>query len=575
MEIENKQVNVTFTEEDLVVNLGGEDKPYVEHVDLDEISLLISRFPDDPALFIETFLERSLSAKQKVFIDSTKVHKHVVAIWSRQTGKSTVIASYIVWRLLFGKGCDVNGEHIDENIVVVAPIKDQVDNIYAKIDVLINRSDYIEQFIKKRNSLKIVAKNGNRVTFISASPGSHIRGATATCIVIDETQDVLDSKYYADILPFGSTTNALIIEAGTPKIKNHFYRTIIAKDIKVVKQMYFECPFLSEEFIAKQKANMPESLFRQEYMCEFIEEGVLAFPSRLFEKNVDGSSPYFGSWNLEEYDYIKTIEEITETVRVKYLEASAKGAVYVAGEDLGRQNDHTVLSVFRTDTRPIRLELQIIFPLGLDYIEIAEKTAFVYNIFKPHEFNVDYSSEKSFVDILRSKGVPVILAEEKRKTGGFRKKNITGALAFTQRMKTEMVNNARVLLEKYELQLPVTAELLLSQFMNQQFEYNELTKKYKYYHPSNEHDDALWSSLLAIKNVKGEIGDERAKFVNPWAKYDEEVHNKNQKDVVSVQSNYNRRRDSYSPSEFRRGHSKIFSSSRIKYEMHDISIACS
>ena len=52
MEIENKQVNVTFTEEDLVVNLGGEDKPYVEHVDLDEISLLISRFPDDPALFI-------------------------------------------------------------------------------------------------------------------------------------------------------------------------------------------------------------------------------------------------------------------------------------------------------------------------------------------------------------------------------------------------------------------------------------------------------------------------------------------------------------------------------------------
>jgi len=544
--------------DDFSVKLDVPDSTNDKRIDLDELSELIAEFPNDPAIFIETFLERSLSHKQKSFIDSTKKHNHVVAIWSRQTGKSTVVASYIVWRLLFGKGCDVHGEHIDENIVVVAPIKDQVDNIYAKIDLLINRSKYIEAFIVKRNSLRIIAKNGNRVTFISASPGSHIRGATATCIVIDETQDVLDSKYYADILPFGSTTNALIIEAGTPKTKNHFYETMNSKNVKVVRQMYFECPFLSEDFIENQKANMPEALFRQEYMCEFIEEGVMAFPSRLFEENKDKTSKNYRKCNLSDYGYISKVEDITEEVRVRTLEKIDKGAVYVMGEDLGRQNDHSVITVFRTDVRPIRLEALIIFPLGLDYMELGKKTAFVYSIFKPMEFNVDYSSEKSFVDILRDNGVPVVLETEARKgKGKTRLKNKTGAIAFTQKMKTEMVNNARVLLEKYELQLPGKAETLLSQFMNQQFEYNEETKKYKYYHPSNENDDALWSSLLALKNVRVMQTDDKIKFVNPWQKYDDSVHNKNQKDVVAVQSNYNRRKESYRLSAFRRSQQKV------------------
>jgi len=552
---------------ELKVDLG--DAEAKSGIDLDEIADLITKFPTSPGLFIETFLERVLSPKQKNFIEATRIFNHVVAIWSRQTGKSTVIASYILWRLLFGPGCEVHGEHIKENIIVVAPIKEQADNIYGKIDILINRSDYIEAFIKKRNSLRIIAKNGNRVTFISASPGSHIRGATATCIVIDETQDVLDSKYYADILPFGSTTNALIIEAGTPKTKNHFFATMNSKNVKVVRQMYFECPFLSEEFVQNQKDNMPESLFRQEYMCEFLEEGVLAFPSRLFEECKDHESKNYGKCNLLDYPYINKIESITEEVRQRVLVDTEDGATYSMGEDLGRQNDHTEISIYRTDLRPVRLELHIQFPLGQDYVEVAKKTSFIYEIFKPMEFNVDYSSEKSFVDILRNKGVPVVLSETgktKGKKGRFRGgKNKTGALAFTQRMKTEMVNNARILFEKYELQLPSKNENLLSQFMNQQFEYNEETKKYKYYHPSNEHDDGLWSSLLALKNVRLRLTDDKVKFTNPWLKYDEEVHNTNQKDVVSAKSNYERRRDSYQPTEFRRSHGKIMSSKPMRY----------
>ena len=94
---------------------------------------LLKKLETDPVAFIEIFLERKLSPKQKKFLQTTKIKNHVLAIWSRQTGKSTVIASYIVWRLLYGKGQMTNGEHIDEQIAIVAPIKEQHVNIFKKI----------------------------------------------------------------------------------------------------------------------------------------------------------------------------------------------------------------------------------------------------------------------------------------------------------------------------------------------------------------------------------------------------------------------------------------------------------
>ena len=244
---------------------------------------LIRSMETDPAYFIEVFLERTLSPKQQDFLEATKTKRHVVNIWSRQTGKSTVMASYIVWRLLYGTGIEINGEWMPEHIAIVAPIKDQIRNLYEKIKTLVDKSDFIASFIVKMNTEVIIAKNGNEAKFMSASPGSQIRGYTATCIIIDESQDITDSKYSADILPFGATTNALVIEAGTPKTKNHFYQATMSKSIVTIRQPWFECPFLSEEYVMAQKDISPDGLWRQEYLCEFVEEGVLAFPSILFE----------------------------------------------------------------------------------------------------------------------------------------------------------------------------------------------------------------------------------------------------------------------------------------------------
>lgn len=518
-----------------------------EELALEEQEKLIQSFETEPVAFIEVFIERALSPKQRQFIQYTKTFKHIVAIWSRQTGKSTVIASYIVWRLLYGKGCDINGEHMFEHIAVVAPIKEQHNMIYNKIRTIVDKNEYILGFIEKMNSEEIKMKNGNEAKFMSASPGAHIRGYTATCIVIDESQDITDDKYSADIMPFGSTTNALVIEAGTPKTKNHFYATVNDKSggTKVVRQPWFECPFISKEYVMGQKAISTDGLWRQEYLCEFMEEGVLVFPSRLFEPE-EKKGKLTGRWNLLDYTFIEKVDELTKERVEMVTKANKEGAQRTAGLDLGRQNDNTVFTIYRTDIRPIKLEVMISFPLGTDYRQITQVISMFYKIYQPYELNLDYTNEKSFVEMLQEAGVPVVVD----------KAMVRGAIQFTSKNKSEMVNTTKILLENYQLCLPRTAEVLISQFLNQQFELSE-QKKYKFFHPSNEHDDSLWSTLLALKNISLLSFEEITSFVNVWEKHDDKIHGtmrETTKEVLFATSekHWSKRGQNYTPAEFRR-----------------------
>jgi len=478
-----------------------------------EAERLITKLETDPIYFIEVFLGRSLSPKQQYFINSTKTQKHLIAIWSRQTGKSTVIASYILWRLLYGKGIEINGEWMAEHIAIVAPIKDQIKNLYEKIKTLVDKSEFIASFITKMNTEVILCKNGNEAKFLSASPGSQIRGYTATCIVIDESQDITDAKYSGDVLPFGATTNALVIEAGTPKTKNHFWKATTNKNIMTIRQPWFECPFLSEEYVMAQKAISAGPLWKQEYLCEFVEEGVVAFPSHLFEPEMTQAGTLTGRWNLGDYDYIEKVDQFTRARALQIHDEVKEGATFVAGMDLGKQNDNTVFTIIRTDVRPMKLYVQVTFPLETAYTMIATQVSMFYKVFSPYEFNLDYSNEKTFLEVLRDNDVAVSMDG----------KNQRGAIAFTNKNKAEMVSAARILLENYQVQFPKSAEKLISQFLNQQFEIND-QQNYKYFHPSHEHDDALWSTLLALKNLHIETDHSMISFKNPWEKFDDNVH---------------------------------------------------
>ena len=105
------------------------------------------------------------------------------------------------------------------------------------------------------------------------------------------------------------------------------------------------------------------------------------------------------------------------------------------------------------------------------------------------------------------------------------------------------------------MQLPKDDEELLHQFMNQQFETDDMNKK-KFFHPSNEHDDELWSTLLALKNISLLTSEDMVSFVNPWEKHDTAIHGENRKSakevIYSTTKFRKERRQAYIPAEIRR-----------------------
>ena len=487
----------------------------------------VNKIFSDSLTFTKEFLQENPSPKQIELHQALQTYQRVLALWSRQTGKSTEISNIVIFWLFTGEGATNKvGKHVQEAIYIFAPIKDQVNNLRIKILTTIEKNPALYQYVETMNTEEVITVNGNRCLFRSASPGSHIRGPTATKIVIDESQDITDDKYYADILPMGATTNAQIIEAGTPMEKNHFYQTIEASkkensNIRIVKQVWYECPFINKEFVMMQKETQPDSLWRQEYLCEFVEEGMLCFPSSLF-------SPKGSRHVLQDYKFYESLQEVENNEDlIRDLHKNVPSISFTMGVDLGKKFDPTVITLNRSDKLPYMLEYQEELPLETTYTDVADSMKRLTELYTISEINVDYSNEKSFIEIANARGVPIAID----------KKGETGTVIFQNRNKTEMINKARVFMEqslrgpKYVLRLPKSAEKLLLQFQQQQYEVSqESNSRYKYYHPTNTHDDRLWSYLLSIKNLTGAmLTEDIVKIGDIWIEF-----NKTEKEKVTI-----------------------------------------
>jgi phage terminase large subunit-like protein len=87
-----------------------------------------------------------------------KNNQNTVGVWSRQTGKSTAVSAFVVWKLLFGKGVVINGIAQPETIIVAAPAFDQTKLLFNKIKSFILNNELIFKLLRedmKRKMIKI------------------------------------------------------------------------------------------------------------------------------------------------------------------------------------------------------------------------------------------------------------------------------------------------------------------------------------------------------------------------------------------------------------------------------------
>jgi Terminase large subunit, T4likevirus-type, N-terminal len=198
--------------------------------------------------------------------------KKVLVNCCRQWGKSTTTALIALHAALY---------EAPAMVIIVAPSMPQSVELFRKLVAFYaNLPDAPKS--EQETLTRMQLRNGSRIISL---PGSEktVRGYSgATLVIADEAARVPDELYVA-VRPMLATTNGRFVALSTPAGKRGwFYEqwqrgegweriSVAAKD----------CSRISEEFLASQRKEMGDIEFRQEYMCEFLDNEQACFTDDL------------------------------------------------------------------------------------------------------------------------------------------------------------------------------------------------------------------------------------------------------------------------------------------------------
>lgn len=199
----------------------------------------------------------------------TEKHNHIV-VGPRQAGKTTALAVYALWYLLFNSDKSVGllsyKHSISEEILL--RIKEIYNNLpdFLKQDVVRNTKDYFR------------LANGSYI-FTASMCARSVRGKTVDLLLFDEAAFTRDSDFEEFILSVFPTQAARpdsqMIMISTPHGNNQFYeiykRAVSGNSSFIATRLRYNCvPGRDEEFKEKMIRYNGRAFFEQEYNASFI-----------------------------------------------------------------------------------------------------------------------------------------------------------------------------------------------------------------------------------------------------------------------------------------------------------------
>lgn len=230
---------------------------------------------------------------------------------SRQTGKTMLAMNQaIAWAL----------ENPESYIMWVSPTHSQTVKVYKNIVKVIGDTHFCKNHKASQGDTEIKFTNGSVIKFKSAHSEDNLRGETVNYMIIDEAAFIKESTFLEILLPMLNVGGKKCLIISTPKGRANWFHKHYIKGVnksKGFKSHKFNCydnPYANPDIIQIAKDTMPDVIFRQEYLAEFIDGGSI----------------------------IENIEDVCTGFK---LSLPKKGEKYYAGIDLALKNDYTVFTV--------------------------------------------------------------------------------------------------------------------------------------------------------------------------------------------------------------------------------------
>ena len=207
---------------------------------------------------------------QEEMVTSFHENRFNIAKLPRQSGKSTVVTSYLLWYVIFTPNV---------NVAILANKAPTAREMLGRLQLSYeNLPKWMQQGIIGWNKGSVELENGSRL-LASSTSASAVRGMSFNIIFLDEFAFVpnnIAEQFFASVYPtISSGKNTKVIIISTPHGMNMYYK--IWHDAERKKNEYIttdvhwsQVPGRDAEWKEQTIANTSEAQFRVEFECEFL-----------------------------------------------------------------------------------------------------------------------------------------------------------------------------------------------------------------------------------------------------------------------------------------------------------------
>jgi len=192
--------------------------------------------------------------------------KYITVVSPRQVGKSLLLVNLILYYGINDKGTKIG---------VITPIYQQARKLMEDLYEAIKDSGIVEA--TNFSNFEIKLKTGSKIYFRSSEREDGLRGYTFDYLFLDEASYQSEDAWKRAIQPTALVHGKKVVLFSTPRGRDWFYEHYqMGQDHNYpnhasVKMEQGDNPYIDKEEIAAAKRSLPDSIFRAEYLGEFLE----------------------------------------------------------------------------------------------------------------------------------------------------------------------------------------------------------------------------------------------------------------------------------------------------------------
>jgi hypothetical protein len=356
--------------------------------------------------------------------------KYYVLNIGRQFGKTMLCINQQLYWAINDKGCMIGW---------VSPIYKQSKKVYTEL-----KKSTISSGLFSYNDTELIVKGfGSQIQFFSAERSDGIRGNTFDYLICDEF-DFMKANTWEEVLqPTVLVKGKKVVFISTPRGKRMMYKLSLLRHqderYKYFQFSSYDNPMIDPREIDSIRQTVPDHVFRQEYLAEFL----------------DGATGLF------------------RNVRESIGTAVNTGKIF-GGLDIGRADDYTVLTIGTKDG-------------GVFFIERYRQDEWT-NIINKVAKRIKEFNALTYVEV-NNQG-DVFYEMLKKLTG-----NLTEPYTTSSKTKPIMIEDLAVSFEQMELTIP-NEEYLIDELEAFTYIFDLKTRHVKYAAPEGIHDDSVISLSL-------------------------------------------------------------------------------